>query len=174
MLARSFRIVTARLIPRPCRCKQTLLLATLILAGCGGSGAQKAHWQTVTTGSFRFRAPASWHVTIAKERTTAKDGASFVQVSTFPLVRSYSDALFEKVQSELAIRMAAVAQRSHGQVTGHSVVTVDGRRSHAYDVRVDGRTNRYTFVLRGKREFLLLCSADSAVCDELAASFAAG
>jgi hypothetical protein len=174
MLARSFRIVTARLIPRPCRRKQTLLLATLNLPGCGGSGAQKAHWQAVDGGAFRFRAPASWRVTVAKERTTAKDGASFVQVSTFPLVRSYSDTLFAKVQSELAIRMAAVAQQSHGQVTGHSVVTVDGHRSHAYDVRVDGRTDRYTFVLRGKREFLLLCSADSAVCDELAASFAAG
>ena len=33
------------------------------------------------------------------------------------------------------------------------------------------RTDRYTFLLRGKREFLLVCSADAAVCDELAASF---
>src|SRR5437763_3576882 len=113
MLARSFRLVTARLIPRPCRCKQTLLLAALILTGCGGSGEHKVQWRAVDAGAYRFRAPLAWRLTVAKERTTAKDGASFVQVSTFPLVRRYSDALFAKVQSELAIRMAAVAQPSH-------------------------------------------------------------
>jgi hypothetical protein len=95
-------------------------------------------------------------------------------VATFPLVRAYTAALFEKVRSELDARMADVAKQSGGEVSGHRVVTVDGARSHSYDVRVGKRTDRYTFVLRGKREFLLLCSADAAVCDELAASFSAG
>jgi hypothetical protein len=67
--------------------------------------------------------------------------------------------------------MAGVAEKEHGSVTAHRVVTVDGERSHAYDVKIGERTDRYTFVLRGKREFLLLCSADAAACDELAASF---
>jgi hypothetical protein len=39
-------------------------------------------------------------------------------------------------------------------------------------VRVGGRTDIYTFVLRGKREYQLLCSADDAVCGHLIASFA--
>jgi hypothetical protein len=146
----------------------------VILAGCGGSGEQKAQWQRVDAGGYRFRAPQGWEVTPAKGRTTVKGGDGFVQVSTFSLVHPYSDDLFEKVRSELDLRMADVAKRSGGEVSAHRVVTVDGSRAHSYDVRVGKRTDRYTFVLRGKRELLLLCSADAAVCDELAASFAAG
>jgi hypothetical protein len=148
-------------------------VATVILAGCGGAGQSKASWQTVRADGYRFRAPGAWHVSRADGRTTAKDGAQYVQVATFPLVRRYTDALFVRVQSELAVRMAGVARAAKGTVAGHRTTTVDGTRSHVYDVRVDGRTDRYTFVLRGRREFLLLCSADSDVCDELAASFVA-
>ena len=108
---------------------------------------------------------------MADGRTTARDGSAFVQVATFPLVHPYKAALFCKVQSELAIRMAEVARRGGGKVSGHSVVTVDGDKSHSYEVALADRTDRYTFLLRGKREFLLVCSADAAVCDELAASF---
>ena len=118
-----------------------------------------------------FRAPADWTVTVANGRTTARDGVSFVQVATFPLVHPYTAALFGKVQSELAIRMAEVAKQGGGTVRGHSVVIVDGAKSHSYEVALRDRTDRYTFFLRGKREFLLVCSAGSAVCDELAASF---
>jgi hypothetical protein len=171
IVARSFRLVTARLIPRPIRCKQALLLATVILAGCGGSGQSNRQWQTVSGHGVRFRAPADWKVTDADDRTTVRDGASFVQVATFPLVRPYTVALFGKVQSELAVRMAEVAKRGGGTVRGHSVVVVDGDKSHSYEVALGDRTDRYTFFLRGKREFLLVCSADAAVCDELAASF---
>ena len=176
MLARSFRLVTARLIPGGFRCKQALLpvLCALILSGCGGSGAPKVTWKLVDAGSYRFRAPQSWQVTRARDRTTVKDGSAFVQVATFPLVRAYDDGLFDKVRSELDVRMAAVAKQSGGTVSAHRVVTIDGRRAHQYDVRVGKRTDRYTFVLRGKREFLLLCSAAGAVCDELAASFSDG
>ena len=146
----------------------------LILAGCGGSGEPKVQWQRVHAGGYQFRAPQGWQVTLGQGRTTAKDGDAFVQVVTFPLVRAYSADLFEKVRSELDLRMADVAKQSQGEVTAHRVVTVDGARAHQYDVRVGKRTDRYTFVLRGKREYLLLCSADEAVCDGLAASFEAG
>ncbi|HEY2776590.1 MAG TPA: hypothetical protein VGI77_01695 [Gaiellaceae bacterium] len=120
---------------------------------------------------LHFRAPADWKVTVANGRTTARDGASFVQVATFPLVHPYTAALFGKVQSELALRMAEVAKQGGGTVSGHSVVIVDGAKSHSYEVAMGDQTDRYTFFLRGKREFLLVCSADAAVCDELAASF---
>jgi hypothetical protein len=172
MLSSSFRLVTARLIPRANRCKQTLLLATLILAGCGGSGEPKAQWQTVRGDGFSFRAPADWSRGAAKQGTVAvKDGDAYAQVSTFPLAKTYTAALFERVEPELAERMAAVARLAHGKVSGPSTVTVDGEKAHAFVVRAGGRTSRYIFVLRGKREFLLLCSADAFVCDELAASF---
>jgi hypothetical protein len=171
IVARSFRLVTARLFPRSARGKQALFLAILILAGCGGSGQSNRRWQTVTRQGVHFRAPADWTVTVANGRTTAKDGASFVQVATFPLVHPYTASLFARVESELAIRMAEVAKRDGGTVRGHRVVVVDGDKSHSYDVALRDRTDRYTFLLRGKREFLLVCSADAAVCDELAASF---
>jgi hypothetical protein len=147
-------------------------LAVLILAGCGGAGEQNRQWQTVSRQGFRFRAPASWVVTSSAGRTTVRDGASFLQIATFPLVRPYTAALFGKVQSELSVRMAEVAREGGGRVRGHSVVVVDGNRSHSYEIELGNRTDRYTFLLRGKREFLLVCSADAAVCDELAASFA--
>src|SRR5262245_15565134 len=171
MVARSFRLVTARLFPRPVRRKQALFLAVVILAGCGGSGQSNRHWQVVSRQGVHFRAPADWQVTVANGRTTARDGAAFVQVATFPLVHPYTASLFTKVQSELALRMAEVAKQAGGTVGKHSVVVVDGSRSHSYEVAMGDRTDRYTFFLRGKREFLLVCSADAAVCDELAASF---
>jgi hypothetical protein len=171
MVARCFRLVTAPLFPRRIRGKPALLLAVAILAGCGGSGRSNRQWQTVTRQGVHFRAPADWTVTVANGRTTVKDGASFVQVATFPLVHTYTASLFTKVQSELAIRMAEVAKQGGGAVSGHTVVTVDGDKSHSYEVALGDRKDRYTFLLRGKREFLLVCSADAAVCDELAASF---
>ena len=110
-------------------------------------------------------------MTTTGSRVVAKDGSSFVQVATFPLVHPYTDSLFARVQTELQTRMADVAAQAHGVVTSHNVVDVDGNRSHSYVVTIGKRADRYTFVLRGKREFLLVCSADDAVCDELAASF---
>jgi hypothetical protein len=171
MLTESFRLVTARLIPGSGRCKQALLLATVILAGCGGSSQPKARALTVTRPTLTFAVPAGWTVTSANGRTTAKDGEDVVQVSSFPLVHPYSDALFTKVEPELASRMGAVAKQAGGTLGGHRTVTVDNVRAHSYDLRVGGRTDVYTFVLRGKREFLLVCSAPSDVCSQLLASF---
>jgi hypothetical protein len=128
----------------------------------------------VSATGFHFRAPKTWHVSTTSGRTIVQNGSQSVEVATFPLARHYSAALFTKVRSELEVRMAAVAKQAGGTVSAHHVVTVDGDPSHAYDVQIGKRTDRYTFVLRGKREFLLLCSADAVVCDELAASFVVG
>jgi hypothetical protein len=114
---------------------------------------------------------------VARETTGAKatgPHGDFVQVSIFPLARPYTVTLFTRVETELAARMTTVAQQAKGVVKSHSVVTAGGAKAHSFEIVADGRTSRYTFVLRGKREFLLLCSADAAVCDELAASFSAG
>ena len=150
-------------------------MAALILAGCGGSSTVKEQWQTVATSSFHFRAPRGWHTKTAGNMTTASVDSQLVQVATFPLVHPYTPALFSKVEGELATRMTAVAQQSGGKVAGHSVVTAAGIRSHAYDVEVGDHVDEYTFVLRGKREYQLLCrrkaSHDTSFCDELVSSF---
>lgn len=146
----------------------------LILAGCGGSGEPKAQWQPVNGPTFRFDAPTGWQVRTDRRRTVASHDSELVQVATFVLVHPYSAALFTKVESELAARMATVAKQTGGTVIGHSVVTAAGIRSHSYDVRVGDHVDEYTFVLRAKREYQLLCrrleSTDGDFCARLVAS----
>jgi hypothetical protein len=178
MLARSFRLVTARLIPRGFRSKQApfvllaCILAGCILSGCGGSSAPRASWRTVELGSYRFEVPAGWKATVAKDKYEARQDGSFVQAQAFPLVHPYKPALFAKVEPELALRMAAVAKQVGGTVVATRTVSPAGIKSHAYDLKVGERTDTYTFVLRDRRELQLICSADASVCDHLTASFA--
>lgn len=149
-------------------------MTTLILAGCGGS-AQK-NGQTVRGRGFHFGAPARWHVSEARTSASATLDSQLVQVTTFPLIKPYDDALFEKVRRELDTRMQAVAAQLHGKVTGSRTVTAGGIRSHSFDVAAAGDVVEYTFVLEGRREYQLLCrrpsSASDAPCALLLSSFA--
>jgi hypothetical protein len=177
MLARSFRVVTARLIPRAVRPKQALVVVTVtILAGCGGSGTAKQRWATVDGYGFRFEAPVGWKVSRSTAKTAAARDSELVQVATFPLLKPYTDALFDRVARELAVRMQELAGETGGKLSGRSTATVDGNRSHVYDVAVGDHVDQYTFVLRGKREYQLLCrrktSSDDAFCKRLLATFA--
>jgi hypothetical protein len=170
MLARSFHSVSARLVPA------ALLLPTLILAGCGGSGASQPTYQDVRAAGFRFQAPVGWSVKTAGRMTTAARDSELVQVATFPLAKPYTPALFDKVASEIAVRMAQVAHQSGGAVSGSSVARPGGIKSHVYDVKVGDHVDQYVFVLRGKREYQLLCrrksSSSEDFCEQLIASFA--
>jgi hypothetical protein len=186
MLAGSFRLVTARLIPRGLRRKQTLLWAALILAGfcvagCGGSNtaARGGDWQTVGGRGFRFEAPSGWKVERAARRVTATHDSELVQVATFPLLKPYDARLFTRVAVELRSRMREIAGQTQGRLSGERTVTADGVRSHAYDVTVGDHVDEYTFLLNGKREYLLLCRRRSgdrvgdraAACSRLVTSF---
>jgi hypothetical protein len=153
-------------------------LATLILSACGGSGANKAQtdWTTLAGAGFRFQAPSGWKGTAhSKVAQAAKDG-ELVQVSTFPLAKPYTAALFTEVERELRARMQTVARQVGGKVTGERTVTAAGIRSHAYDLTAADHVDEYTFVLRGKREYLLLCrrkmDGDRSFCERLVTSFA--
>jgi hypothetical protein len=178
MLAGSFRLVTARLIPRALRCKQALLLAALILAGCGGSSASQpsGQWQSVRGPGFSFQAPAGWKVERAKSRVSATHDTQLVQVATFSLLKPYDAHLFDRVARELRTRMREIAGQTKGRLSGERTVSADGIRSHAYDVTVGHQVDEYTFVLAGKREYLLLCRRSSShraeACERLATSFA--
>jgi len=125
---------------------------------------------------FRFEAPAGWKVERAKARVSASNDAELVQVATFPLLKAYDATLFDKVARELRVRMREIAGQTKGTLSGERTVQAGGVRSHAYDVTVGEQVDEYTFVLAGKREYLLLCrrpSDDDAsdVCLRLAGSF---
>src|SRR5258708_30981500 len=158
MLVGSFRFVTARLIPQITRCKQALLFATVILAGCGGSGAARSNtqWQTVAAAGLTFQAPAGWKVEHAKSRVSATHGSELVQVSTFPLTKRYDKKLFVPVATELRTRMEEIARQTGGKLGAGSSVTADGVRSHVYDVTVGSQVDEFTFVISRQPEYLLL------------------
>ncbi len=151
-------------------------MAALILAGCGGSGKPNAQPQAVTGPGFRFQAPAGWKITHTPSATAASRDSELVQVARFKLVHPYTDKLFDRVAGELAARMKVIAAQTRGTIVGAKTVTAAGIRSHAYDVKVGDHLDQYTFVLRQRREFQLLCrrrsSSSDAFCAQLVKSFA--
>jgi hypothetical protein len=174
MLAGSFRLVTARLIPQGIRPKQALVLVPLILAGCGGSSVAKAPQHLAGPG-FSFEAPSGWSVSRKPRQVAASHGSDLVEVTRFALVNAYDPSLFGRVAPELETRMKAVAHESGGTLAGTSTVTAAGIRSHSYRVENGDGLDTYTFVLRGLREYQLLCrrksSASDATCARLIATF---
>lgn len=132
---------------------------------------------TVRGHGYSFNAPDGWKVTTSPTSTVASHDSELLQVSTFPLVRAYTDALFARVTPELDARMRAVAKDAGGTVTGSRTVTAAGGRAHSYSVAAGKDVLEYTFVFRGKREFELLCrrpsSQSDANCKTLVSSFAA-
>jgi hypothetical protein len=173
MLSRSFHVGPGRLVPRPGRCKPLLILLCLILAGCGGSSRPKA--QAVHGSGFSFSAPVGWKVAVSKASAGASQDGGLVQVTVFPLLRAYTDSLFAKVGGELGERMQAVAKQLHGSLGAATTTTVAGIRSHGYTVTGGGDVLQYTFVLRGKREYQLVCrrpaKAGASACSQLLTTF---
>jgi hypothetical protein len=178
MLVESFRLVTARLIPGALRPKQFALVVCLILAGCGGSSepAKQATPMRVTGPGFSFRAPGGWQVQRSDGKVGASQDSELVQVASFRLLKPYRTTLFDRVEGELSTRMRQLAQQTGGAVSAPRTVTADGVRSHSYTVTVGDHVDEYTFVLRGRREYQLLCRRKAShgddACRQLLTSFA--
>jgi hypothetical protein len=176
MLVESFRLVTARLIPGALRPKQLALVACLILAGCGGSSEQVKPPMRVTGAGFSFQAPGGWRVARGNAKVSAVHDSELVQVATFRLLKPYRASLFARVQRELTTRMQQLAMQTGGSVSASRTVVTDGVRSHSYEVTVSDHVDQYTFVLRGMREYQLLCrrkaSHGDEACKQLLTSFA--
>jgi hypothetical protein len=180
-MVRSFPLVAKRLVPGIGRCKRALVLITVILAGsilagCGGGGHSNQSAARMVTGpGFAFAVPDGWVVRRAPGRVTAASGVQLVEVASFPLQKRYDARLFDAVATELAARMSALARQTGGKVSTGAPVTVAGIRSHTYGVSDGATVDEYVFVLRGKREYQLLCrrksSGSDGVCRALLASF---
>lgn len=129
----------------------------------------------MTGPGFSFAAPAGWTPAVGKRRASASHDGELLQVAAFPLLKPYSPGLFERVALELRTRMKQLAVQTGGSISNGTTVTTAGIRSHSYDVTVADHVDQYTFVLRGRREFQLLCrrkaSSSDDACKQLLTSF---
>jgi hypothetical protein len=150
-----------------------LLVLALILTGCGGAG--NSNWQQVQGSGFRFQAPAGWKVTGA---TASHGSVDRVQVNEFRLVHPYVHAKQAGAAKELDSVAVRLAQQLRGKVMSRRTVEVNGLDARAYSIVHGGLAEEFTFVLRGQREYELLCrravGANAAACRELVASFRVG
>jgi len=164
-------------VPNP-RKRAAVGLALLLAAGCGGGGG-KAKERVVRGEGFTFAAPLGWMVDRRGGVIQVQNGTDLVSVTRYPLLRRFRPELWAKVVPELDRAASAVAKQQAGTVVDPQTVTVGGQRARRYDVRYDGAgrklTERITFVLREKVEYLLLCRYDRGgpadVCELLLRSF---
>ncbi len=155
----------------------------LAAAGCGGGGGGRgittapAPGQPVVGTGFVFRAPSDWTVKVQPRLATAsKDAHTLASVAVLPLLKPYRPALFPGASRELDGVAATLASRLHGSVTARRTLVAAGRKSRQYVIVHGNLTDRITFVLRGKSEYLLTCrwrskDGEPAACGRLAASF---
>ena len=106
---------------------------------------------------------------------------SLVSVTVFNLVRPYRAALWSRAAGELDGVARTLAAGLSGHVDAARTVSVAGARARQYDLSYERNgaalRQRITFVLRGRREYQLLCrwaaaSGEPAACRLLLASFA--
>jgi hypothetical protein len=151
-----------------------------MVAGCGGGGAPAV--KVVEGSGYRFSAPANWAVVRSGRELEASRGLDLVSVTRYPLLRAYRPALWARVVPELDRTATQLARQQHGAVGESRTVTVAGQQARRYDLDYERDGNalveRIAFVLRGKREYLLLCrygrGGDTDACDRLLATFTLG
>ncbi len=160
-----------------------------MLAGCGGGGGGGGGESTVAQGTavdgpgFRFSAPEAWQVSRTATTVTLRpgsEGPTLTSVTALTLRKRYVPALFAKVARELDRVTSALAAKLDGKVIARRTVVVAGRRSRQYDLAYEkggvGLIDRITFVLRGKREYYVLCrwpadEGEPGACGLLQSSF---
>lgn len=165
-------------VPNP-RKRAALGVALLLAAGCGGGGgAQTA--RVVDGDGFSFRAPAAWKVQRTGSELQVGQGRDLVSVTRYPLLRRFRPEQWAKIVPELDGAAAALARQQSGVVADKKTLPVAGQQARRYDVLYerDGKklTERITFLLREKTEYLLLCryerGGSTDACDRLLSSFA--
>jgi len=159
--------------PRHVRRKRpafAVLALVVLLAGCGGGGggggttSVAAEGTRVAGNGFVFAAPESWRVSRTAGTVTVRpsaEGPTLASVTRLTLRKRYDPSLFPKVTRELDRVTAALAAKLNGKVIARRTVFVRGMRSRQYDLAYEkdgtGLIDRITFVLRGQREYYVLC-----------------
>ena len=145
-------------------------MVPILASSCGGSAkpASAGASRSVAGPGFAFSVPHGWvakhgRMTVVARGSGGTD-APLVSATAYRLARPYSPALFAKAAKELDGVAAKLAQASNGKLTESVTTTVDGQKIRAYRFTAHpaGRQasdDRVGFVLEGKREYELLCSA---------------
>ena len=154
--------------------------SSLILAGCGGSGAPASRRSACAGPGSRFTAPGGWKVVqrsggkvAATPGLRARPGGDLPAAEALP-----RRALRSRVASELTTRMgAAWRSRRGGTVSAPRTVTAGGVRSHSYTVH-GRRPRRRVHVRPARHAASFSCSAGARrrsgddACRQLLTSFA--
>jgi hypothetical protein len=153
--------------------KRTLPILAIVLpcalVACGGGSKQaQPTGNTVVKGvGFRFEAPPGWttkSTATASEARRDAAGRTVVSARVFTLLKPYTAKLFVRAAKELDQVAAKLAAQSRSELAESKTITVDGERVRAYRLTVHPASGpsfdeRIGFVLRGKREYQLLCRA---------------
>jgi hypothetical protein len=181
MLESSFRSLSSGNLPlrgNGKRALPALLALAAVLAGCGGGHEKPLATKPVRGSDYRFSAPAGWlvsrksHVVSALRPGSAND---LVSVSRYRLSRAPTSAQIDAAARQLARAL-------NGEVDDQSIVDVAGRPAPRYDLSYSRKGDdlglQLVFVLRGRREYQLLCrwlkpAADESAgaCEALVQSF---
>ena len=101
-------------------------------------------------------------------------GGDVVEVRTFPLAKTYTVELFDRVKPEI-VATAQKLQRQLKATSTSRTVTVLGERALQFDLVHDDVLDRVTFVLHGTTEYELYCrlakGGDTKPCDRFVATF---
>ena len=134
---------------------------------------------TLQGDGYRFAAPGGWTVTRTSTSTVAAHGSETVSVTTFPLTRLYRAQLWKEAVTELDTVATKLAAELGGTLVSSRTVKVGPATARQYELEFtkggDRLVERITFVLRGRREYELLCrykaGKDEPACNQLLASF---
>ncbi len=134
---------------------------------------------TLQGDGYRFVAPGGWTVTRTGTSVAATHGSEAISVTTFRLTRPYRATLWKQAVTELDGVAAKLAAELHGTVATSRTVKVGAATARQYELAFtkDGErlVEQITFVLRGRREYELLCrfkaGKDEPACARLLVSF---
>jgi hypothetical protein len=156
----------------------------VVLAACGGGskGTQPSGNPVVKGPGFRFEAPVGWATATTATAADARQGAALVSATAFNLLKPYSPKLFPAASKELDRVAENLAAQSRTTLSERKTITVDGQRIRSYRLTVHPASGasfdeRIGFVLRGTREYQLLCRAPvgsrdpDGACDLLYSTF---
>jgi len=146
------------------------------VAGCGGGTKAPV---AVQGDGYRFEGPAGWTVTRTSTSVEATHGSEAVSVTTFRLTKPFRPRLWKEAVIEFDGVAAKLAAELQGTVASSRTLRVAGTTARQYELAFtkdgDRLVEQITFVLRGRREYELLCrhraGKDEPACAQLLVSF---